>query len=186
MAEIREYYLTQMHEVREHYDQQRNLILEFSINRIGTQEDSKARSSAAAATTAVETTTKMENGFAQQTNAPSSSSSSSSSTSGGGEEEEIYKYNDTMKNEIQMLTSLRNLHEIFAEAMTSSATTAAAATANGRARNGVAVAASSLGAAGGIFQHDTVVSNGRILQPTTTEDEGDENTSMLASTRCIQ
>lgn len=92
MTEIREYYLTQMHKVREHYEQQRNLIMEFTVNEGVEIPKITCRTSKNG-----DILVKMENGNIS-TNVP---------------EEDIYKYNDAMKNEIQKLTSLRNLHEVY-------------------------------------------------------------------------
>lgn len=156
MAEIREYYLTQMHKVREHYEQQRDLILEFSINRIGHTgggDDPAARPSCANTTDVL---VKIENGAAP--------------TSVPAEDQEIYQYNDNMKNEIQKLTSLRNLQDAFTEP--------------DRDHHGFNV---SVGGSGGGDRPTTsfeaigeAVSNGKLR---TSEDEGDEKTSMLRNTR---
>lgn len=107
MAEIREYYLLQMHKVREHYEQQHNLIVEFSINnKTGDSEEAKSTETYKTVTTSTtnngDILSKTENGNISLPNTIS-------------REEDLYKYNDTMKCEIQKITSLRNLHEIFLE-----------------------------------------------------------------------
>ncbi len=148
MAEIRQHYLTQMHEVRDHYDQQRNLILEFSVGPAAKSED-KAHSS-------TNTVVKMENG--------------SASPLATAEEEEIYRYNDSMKSEIQKLTSLRNLHEAFLSPETTV---------------GCDVPGTSTGRCSLPPSFDLPtdsVSNGKIRLP---EGDSDENTSMLHNSKSV-
>lgn len=95
-----------MHKVREYYDQQRTLISEFSVDRLNQGSDpTKPAAANANANAAVDVTVRMENGTA--------SSSGAGYAAVCSEEEEVYRYNDTMKNEIRKLTSLRNLYEAF-------------------------------------------------------------------------
>lgn len=143
MTEIREYYLTQMHKVREHYEQQRNLILEFSIN-----ENLEPQTTCRTAKNG-DILVKMENGNISANILP---------------EEDVYKYNDAMKSEIQKLTSLRNLHEMFLD--------------GDKCDFSVPVISKDE-----IRKNDH--ENGKLKTPPDIEDEEDENTNMLANCRQV-
>jgi len=158
MADIREYYLTQMLEARQHYEQQRNLIQEFSVNRLG-NEHTKVGSLDNA------TWVKLEDGPALTNLAPSTSSF---------EEEDIYKFNETMKSEIQMLTSLRNLHEILVEVKTTTSKANRFRTEHQQSSDDRTTDICSP------TNHDPISnSDGRRVL----EDQDNENTSMLSNTR---
>ena len=215
MAEIRDYYLAQMHKVREHFDQQRKLIAEFSVNRLSCGHPPPAQSpdDRQPPPAPNDLIVRLENGTA----------STMAAATGAADEDDLYRYNETMKSEIRRLTSLRNLHEALAVVTSSSGTAAAAttakfaaaappfATASGsgcsspsncsvtRKQSPPAATASpaSSGSCSGsgvggcsssnsssrydLYAGDngpaTVSSNGKLLR--TSEDEGDEKTSML-------
>lgn len=169
LAEIRDYYLAQMHKVREHFDQQRKLITEFSVNRMSSEPPSDQRPPN-------DVIVRVENGAA------------STMATAAADEDDLYRYNESMKSEIRRLTSLRNLHEAFAVAAESETKFGVAPAAAGSCNGGSAgscankeTPAAATGAASSAARYDLYADNasngGKLLR--TSEDEGDEKTSML-------
>lgn len=181
LAEIRDYYLAQMHKVREHFDQQRKLIAEFSVNRMSSEQPSSADHQPPPPPNDI--IVRMENGTA------------STMAAAAADEDDLYRYNESMKSEIRRLTSLRNLHEAFAtESETKFGAAAAPPAATSSSCNGGSSNAGSCtnkeapaasGAASSSSRYDLYADNvsngGKLMRPS--EDEGDEKTSMLPNAK---